>query len=76
MTGCLPHAEMTSQFSDKFEEFGAITPSEASDGIVKAMSDLKLETTGRFVAPQGSNSLGFSKDAVKETIEPFGDLPW
>ncbi|CAN0212531.1 unnamed protein product, partial [Laminaria digitata] len=44
----------------------------------QAVEDLTLETTGRFVAPQGSSSLGLGVYALDNPSEygPFCELPW
>lgn len=42
------------------------------------MEDLTLETTGKFIAPQGSKSLGLGVYALEdpESYGPFCELPW
>jgi hypothetical protein len=67
---------MTDKLSHKYAECGAISPKEASTRIVKAVSDLSMESTGLFVAPMGSESLGLSKDALSKPIPAYGELPW
>lgn len=56
-------------------------PSEHIDADIpsmQAVEDLTLETTGRFVAPQGSESLGLGVYALDNPSEygPFCELPW
>lgn len=44
----------------------------------QAVEDLTLETTGTFVAPQGSKSLGLGLYALDDPAAygPFCELPW
>ena len=69
---------MTESFSEAYEKYGAIEPSEAAPGIIEAVQRLTLDTTGRFVAPQGTESLGFGLEGLEdpESVGKFGDLPW
>lgn len=69
---------MTQIYADKYDELGAIGPEEAAPGIVKAVEMLTLETTGKFIAPQGSKSLGLGLYALNDpdSYGPFSELPW
>ncbi|CAN0279092.1 unnamed protein product [Ectocarpus sp. 12 AP-2014] len=69
---------MTEIYADKYDELGAIGPEEAAPGIVKAVEDLTLENTGKFIAPKGSTSLGLGVYALEdpESYGPFSELPW
>ncbi|CAN0137984.1 unnamed protein product [Pylaiella littoralis] len=69
---------MTEMYADKYDELGAIGPEDAAPGLVKAVEDLTLETTGRFIAPQGSKSLGMGLYALDDpdSYGPFCELPW
>eukprot|EP00903_Cladosiphon_okamuranus_P016884 g15566.t1 len=69
---------MTKIYADKYDELGAIGPEEAAPGLVKAVEDLTLETTGKFIAPQGSKSLGLGLYALDnpDNYGPFCELPW
>ena len=44
----------------------------------QAVEDLTLETTGKFIAPQGSKSLGLGLYALDnpDNYGPFCELPW
>lgn len=68
--------DMTEHYSKLYEEFGAITPAEAVGPLLQAIQRLTLDTTGRFIAPLGSNGLGLGVTALTDPLEPFGQLPW
>lgn len=69
---------MTESFSETYEKYGAIEPAKAAPGILEAVQRLTLETTGQFVAPQGTDSLGFGLEGLEnpEEVGHFGQLPW
>ncbi|CAM9838926.1 unnamed protein product [Chrysoparadoxa australica] len=49
--------EMTEHYSHLYEKFGAIDASEAVPGILEAIEQVTLETTGRFIAPLGGKGM-------------------
>lgn len=51
-------SRMTVQFKGSYEELGAVKPPVAAKGVVAAVAELTTETTGRFIQPLGSESLG------------------
>jgi NAD(P)-dependent dehydrogenase (short-subunit alcohol dehydrogenase family) len=69
---------MTEKFSEMYEKYGAIEPSKAAPGIIEAVKRATLENTGKFVAPQGTASLGFGLEGLEnpESVGPFDELPW
>lgn len=69
---------MTESFSEAYDKYGAIDASEAAPGIIEAVQRVTLEKTGRFVAPQGTESLGFGLEGLEDpdAVGKFGDLPW
>lgn len=69
---------MTESFSELYDKYGAIEAAEAAPGIIEAVQRLKLENTGQFVAPQGTDSLGFGLEGLEnpESVGHFGELPW
>lgn len=69
-------SRMTEHYSESYEELGAVEPDIAAQGVVRAVEEVELNRTGRFVAPLGSDSLGFGVYALKEKVPPMGDLPW
>lgn len=70
--------EMTKPYEHLYEELGAIEPEEALPSIMKAVEDLTLETTGRFIAPLGASGLGLGIYALPDpdNVPPFSELPW
>eukprot|EP00607_Mallomonas_marina_P006426 CAMPEP_0182428212 /NCGR_PEP_ID=MMETSP1167-20130531/21497_1 /TAXON_ID=2988 /ORGANISM="Mallomonas Sp, Strain CCMP3275" /LENGTH=268 /DNA_ID=CAMNT_0024610959 /DNA_START=149 /DNA_END=955 /DNA_ORIENTATION=+ len=70
--------EMTSHYSQFYEEFGAITADKAVEPILTAVHQLKLDDVpGKFIAPMGSAGLGLGVNALPNSyLEPFGELPW
>ncbi|GMH45004.1 hypothetical protein BSKO_12961 [Bryopsis sp. KO-2023] len=70
--------EMTKPYEHLYEELGAIEPQEALPSILKAVGDLTLETTGRFIAPLGASGLGLGIYALPDpdNVPPFSELPW
>lgn len=69
---------MTENFSEMYEKYGAIEAAEAAPGIIEAVQRLTLEDTGKFIAPQGTDSLGFGLEGLENPKEVghFGELPW
>lgn len=69
---------MTENFSELYEKYGAIEAVDAAPGILEAVQRLTLENTGQFVAPQGTDSLGFGLEGLEnpEAVGHFGELPW
>ncbi|KAJ3093030.1 hypothetical protein HK102_012239 [Quaeritorhiza haematococci] len=69
--------EMTARYAQYYDALGAVTPAESIDPILRVVSDLSLETTGRFVAAQGSQGLNPNAKAV--LADPSAvptELPW
>lgn len=69
---------MTEHYSEAYDKLGAVFPQEAAPPIVETVRRLTVDTTGRFVAPLGSASLGFGIYALDkpESLRPFSELPW
>lgn len=70
--------EMTRHYSHLYDELGAVPASEAVAPILQVISDLTLESTGRFVAAMGSKGLGLGIWALPDpdALLPGGDLPF
>lgn len=70
--------KMTEPMSDKYEELGAVEPHVAAKGVVEAVRQLTKETTGRFIQPLGSESLGFGVWGLPDADKrgPMSELPW
>ena len=70
---------MTEAFGQEmYDKYGAIEPSKAAPGIIQAVQRATLEHTGAFVAPQGTDSLGFGVEGLEhpEKVGHFDQLPW
>jgi NAD(P)-dependent dehydrogenase (short-subunit alcohol dehydrogenase family) len=69
-------SEMTEHYAEAYSKLGAIEPEDAAPGVVEAVARVTMEDSGRFVAPLGSESLGFGVFELPDTVPPFGNLPW
>lgn len=66
---------MTGNYVYAYEELHAITPNVVAEPIGETVKKLELETTGNFIAPLGSCSLGYGVHALKEPekLKPFSE---
>lgn len=69
---------MTEDFAEAYDKYNAVGPEVAAPRILEAVCKLTLENTGRFVAPMGTESLGFGVLGLDnpDELKPFSELPW